>query len=518
MDDPPGGNAPGEQSSPGQPLRLLMDTNVFIAIEPFDGGTEKGLALGAKLVRLVGEQGHILLVHPATVDDVQQGKDERRKRQQLAELDKYSMLQEGKISSSLAERAGSSRPGSNDHRDLRILAALDSHAATYLVSEDIRLRKRARRSGLGEAVLTVEEAVALLEESEPGNPSPPPHVREVASYTLDIEQEIFTSLRGDYGSDFDTWLNKVRADSKNRICMIVEDDDSTYAALAIAKRERECEYGLPEPILKISTFKVAENHAGFKYGELLLKSILKIATQRDVASLYVEVFGKHTPMIDFLETFGFSRSPHQTQRGELVYVKHLRPTADSSSLTALEFHKRFGPPAIKTVDRSFVVPIIPRWHHKLFPDSPVEPEYMQMFIPGLEVADNHPSGNALLKAYICNSNIDSLEPGDALFFYRSHDLKAITTLGVVEHTLRSSNPQQVMTFVGRRTVYRPDEISQLCGSVRGALAILFRQDRFIDPPWELAELQAQGVLRAWPQTIVHVSEKGSEWLHRQVIG
>jgi hypothetical protein len=29
-----------------------------------------------------------------------------------------------------------------------------------------------------------------------------------------------------------------------------------------------------------------------------------------------------------------------------------------------------GPPAIQTTDRSFVVPIIPKWHRQLFPDSP----------------------------------------------------------------------------------------------------------------------------------------------------
>jgi hypothetical protein len=225
---------------------------------------------------------------------------------------------------------------------------------------------------------------------------------------------------------------------------------------------------------------------------------------------------RHT-LIDLLESFGFSKSAHLTNRSELVLVKSLAHPKYPERYSPLQFHILFGPPAIQTTARSFVVPIIPKWHRQLFPDSPEESPYSQMTLPGLEIeSENHPSGNALRKAYLCNSNTELLEPGDTLFFYRSHDLKAITTIGVVESTLRSEDPQEIMTFVGRRTVYRPDEIVTMCRSVRGVLAILFRQDRFVDPPWQLAELEAKRVLRAWPQTIVQVNEKGCKWIRQQV--
>lgn len=509
---------PVDQPPAAPHLRLLVDTNVFIAVEPFDGSTESGLAGGARLLRLASEQGHALLVHPAIRDDLKQGREIRRRQQHLAELQKYSMLQESLITTSLAARAGASRPGSNDHRDLRLLAALDCRAATYLVSEDTRLRRRARRAGLGDAVLTINEAIALLEDLQIKNPIPPPHVTEIAAYTLDIEQEIFNSLRQEYGeADFGNWLDKVRADSEHRICLVIREDDGTYAALAIIKDERDCEYDLPMPLLKVSTFKVDEAHAGAKYGELLLKSIFRIAAQRRIATLYVEIFARHDPLIDLLELFGFRRACYQTRRDELVLVKNLLHPSNTAEYSPLEFHILFGPPAIQSVDRSFIIPIIPKWHRQLFPDSPTESQYVQMFIPGLEdAAKNHPSGNALRKAYLCNSNTEELQAGDALFFYRSHDIKAITTVGVVESTLRSKDPQEIMTFVGRRTVYRPFEIVTMCRSVRGVLAILFRQDRFIDPPWQLPELHANGVLRGWPQTIVRVSMEGCRWLRQQV--
>ncbi len=272
------------QHTPSQRLRLLLDTNVYIAVEPFSGGTEAGLARAATLVRLASEQGHTLLVHPATRDDLLEGKDSDRRRQRLAELNKYSMLAESPITTFLQEHAGASTPGSNDHRDLRLLAALAGHAATYLISEDSRLRRRARRAGLRDATLTIDEAIALLEGLRPQNPTPPPHVTEIPAYVLDVEQDMFDSLRVDYGPDFDRWLDKVRADSERRICLVVLDDDDKYAALAILKEEDDCEYSFRAPVMKISTFKVAAHHAGAKYGELLLKSIFRIAARKQGAS------------------------------------------------------------------------------------------------------------------------------------------------------------------------------------------------------------------------------------------
>ena len=165
------------------------------------------------------------------------------------------MLEESRITKSLVERAGSSPEGSNDHRDLRLLAALDGRAATYLVSEDTGLRRRARRAGLRDATLTVDEAITLLESLRPKDPAPPPHVTVIPAYTLDIEQDIFVSLRQDYGPDFDQWLDKIRSDSEHRICLIVQNDDRTYAALALLKDEHDCEYGFPTPILNISTIR-----------------------------------------------------------------------------------------------------------------------------------------------------------------------------------------------------------------------------------------------------------------------
>jgi GNAT superfamily N-acetyltransferase len=498
----------------GTPLRLLIDSNFYITLEPYGGALEAGQGLAAEVVRLATEQGHRLVVHPASRDDLLEATDPRLRAQRLAELAKYPQLVEGPIPGALTNVLGLPSEGSNDHRDLRILAALHHKAAAYLITNDGKLRRRAAHVGLGERVLTLNDAVEMLRQLAPTMPTPPPRVRVVQPYTLDADEPIFASLREDY-PEFDDWLDaKVRADLDNRDCLVIEED-GCYAALAIVKqREPDCAYRFPQPVTKVATFKVDTDYLGSKYGELLLKSLFAAAHERGAASMYVEVLPRHEGLVDLLRTFGFAISEFQTERGELVMVKHLHAPAGAKPLPALEHHIAYGPPAIAGSGNVFVIPILPVWHRQLFPDAPDEqPRYEQLELLTAPQVITHPWGNALRKAYLSNSPSNQISAGDTLLFYRSHGSATVTAVGTVEETLRSRNPVEVMAFVGRRTVYTPSEIEQMCRSVRGVLAILFRQDRFIDPPWHLAELQANDVVTSWPQSITNVREGGAQWVH-----
>ena len=70
--------------------------------------------------------------------------------------------------------------------------------------------------------------------------------------------------------------------------------------------------------------------------------------------------------------------------------------------------------------------------------------------------------------------------------------------------------------MGQRTVYRPDEIEQFCRRGGQLTAVIFRQDRFVDPPWPWEQLAALKVLRRPPQSIAAVPEEGMEWLRSQL--
>jgi hypothetical protein len=179
-------------------LRLLVDSNFVITLEPYAGKLEPGQPVAAEVVRLASEQGHKLLVHPATRDDLLQAADPALRAQRLAELQKFPQLSEGKIPGALTAILGSPPEGSNDHRDLRLLAALHNNAVAYLITNDAGLRKRARRVGLHERVLNLDDAGELLRQLTPALLTPPPRVVALPPYALDSDQKIFDSLRADY--------------------------------------------------------------------------------------------------------------------------------------------------------------------------------------------------------------------------------------------------------------------------------------------------------------------------------
>jgi hypothetical protein len=154
----------------------------------------------------------------------------------------------------------------------------------------------------------------------------------------------------------------------------------------------------------------------------------------------------------------------------------------------------------------------------LFPDEQekLERGRPQLRLPGMEPADPRPRafGNAIKKAYLSKGSTRSLTPGDCLLFYRSHDLHAATTVGVVEDTLVSSDPSDIAAFVGPRTVYSFDEIVAMAHD-RPVLAILFRHDRSVEPiPGR--EIMSHGALRAAPQSISRVREEGLVWMRNQL--
>ncbi|QNJ90984.1 hypothetical protein HZU40_22490 [Mycolicibacterium fluoranthenivorans] len=204
-------------------LRFLLDTDAFISLEPFAGQIEPGLGPAAKFMQLAMKQVNRVFVHPATRDELVEVSDRVRVTQRIAELGKFEMLDEVPIAASLRAVIGPVVPDSNNDRDLRILAALHVNAVKFLVTNDAGLRQRAKRARLGDRVLTLADAAAMLEDVEPRVATPPPMVNTVQSYGLDFDQEIFESTRRDY--DFDTWTTKVQADSANRECFVIEEQD-----------------------------------------------------------------------------------------------------------------------------------------------------------------------------------------------------------------------------------------------------------------------------------------------------
>jgi len=226
-----------------------------------------------------------------------------------------------------------------------------------------------------------------------------------------------------------------------------------------------------------------------------LKAAFNYCDVNSCGSVYFTVFEEKQPRLVVLaREFGFAEGPNQTDLGEAVFVKTTRPGADAPDLDPLSYHRKYGPPAFKLVDcKKFLVPIRPVYHEALFPDAQTQ---------GRLFAGQASFGNTIRKAYICRSPSRQISAGDVLLFYRSGDLRSVTTVGVAEATLRSADASAVAAFVSKRTVYDMREIEDLCA--KEVLAILFRQAEHLRRPIHYGELKKAGVLRGAVQTITQV--------------
>ena len=491
-------------------MLFLIDTNIAIAGDPLGVELEKGADRIIEFLRLASRHHHDVRTHSASMHDFARIKDEARRVARLALFDRYEMLQAPPaISDGQSAVLGQVAPTSNDGVDQQLLAAVIGDAAEYLVSEDAGLHNRARRLGVAGRVLTAADAIALLHALHPDLPTPPPSVRRVKTHELNLADPVFDALKEDYPG-FENWFKKAARGQRDAL---VIDGDQEHAAIAILKPEPEGAYGLAGPLLKVCTFKVSDHYSGQKYGELLLKTVFRQAHVEHDAGIYMTVFEKHEQLIELVEDFGFQPLELRSDLGELVYVKRHGPMP-VGSMDPLDYHVRFGPPALAMqTGRVFLVPIEPRWHRVLFPDA--EPD--DALLPATAGLAIQPFGNAIRKAYLCHSSSRLLRPGDVLLFYRSRDEKAVYVVGVCEDVMVSQDAEEIAAAVGRRTVYSFDNITALANE-GPLLVIQFRQDRILIDPIDLEELIAAGMARSWPQSITKVKQEGEAWLAQRLDG
>lgn len=500
-------------------MAFLIDTNMIIAAEPFAGKLESWQDQVSRFLSLATKHDHKVWVHPASHDDLMETADPVHRVQNLAAFKKYASLQEVEVSDEIRALYPES-PSQNDQRDARILAALHVGAVDFLVTHDRKLRSKAIRLGHEPQVLRPDEAAHRLSLWHPDAPTPPPQVELVEAYNLDGSQAIFDGLREDY-EDFDGWLAKVKRDAVNRRCWVIRQADGTYDGVALVKVCDEHPSDRTRVAIKLSTFKVADHASGRRLGELLLKAVFRWAAREPgrPSEIFVEVKDKKDRLTDFLPEFGFVE--HGRKSGdEGIYLKTLDPDAGALNLNGLDFHIRYGTPALKAGQSIFVIPITPEWYDGLFPDAQLIGASGGMVLPGLST-DSRAHGNAIRKAYLCRGQINSIPSGALLLFYRSQGSNprdgAVSAVGVAERSHKGTDAAETAAFSFKRTVYSTDEIDGLHAGGRKVLTILFRHDRFVSPTWPLAELISNKVVKGAPQSVVKVnSAEGIAWVEQQL--
>lgn len=482
-------------------LRFLLDTNILIPLQDSMAVLRPSLA---DFMRLCNAHGHQLLYHPASVDDIGRDPDEERRTRTLARLQQYTQLPEGPA-------CEWNTPGlsANDSCDNRILWTLRQNAAHALITEDQGLHKKARAHGLSNQVYYIQAADDWLKRlHEPGTITLP-NIEEVDLHTLtpQLASDFFISIRGDYAG-FDNWFRRIAMEGR-RAWVYREHGRGEINAICIFSVQTDEEITddgqiLRGPALKLCTFKVGETVRGRKVGELFLRAAFQYATQHQCEHIFLHANARQqVHLTSLIEDFGFYERGHY--RGDAVYVKDHPIQPPAIQMDALEYVRHYYPHYNGGIDvQKFIIPIVPEFHNILFPDWQTLGNALPAGHPRRHV------GNAIKLAYLSNAGSKMPRPGDVVLFYRSHDQKAITTLGVIERYEVMGQADEIARLVSRRTVYSDTQIAEMTRENRRGetKVMLFRLIKHFDSPVTYQQLQRPLRIVHGPiQSITHITDE-----------
>jgi len=476
-------------------MRILLDTNIFIPLEDSSQVLDESLS---GLVKLANQYGHPLLIHPASKEDIERDSNQKRREISLSRIDKYPLLELPPVLSP-EERGqlGLAENKDNDRVDNLILYALLRDAVELLVTEDRGMHKKAALLGLTNRIHYVQQASELLRKLHTKELVTLPSIKDVPTHSLTLKDPFFDSLREGY-PDFDKWFTE-KCCRDGRHAWIYFDGHDHPRAICIYKEEEspiisDNSKALQGKVLKLCTFKVGEEVRGRKIGELLLKAAFQYATKNNIEHIYLTMqLDKQPYLRDMVEEYGFSYfSDHN---GDQVFIKKHPVNPPAKALPPLDYHIQFFPHFKSGIEvNKFIIPVRPKFHAMLFPE--IQPQ-LGLFL--------HASvGNAIKQAYLCNARIKSPSVGDIVLFYRSEDLKAITSLGIIESVHDLDDVDKIVPLVSKRTVYSFGDIVKM--AEKRTKVILFRSALHFKQPITYKWLTKEGVINGQIQTIRKISD------------
>jgi predicted nucleic acid-binding protein len=436
--------------SGGGIMKILLDTNIIIHRETQRVIRDDIGILFKWIDRLHFEK----YIHPHTIKELSKYQDKETVKSFMIKIGSYNVIQSiPKLSNELVELSKAMDVTENDKIDTEILNIQLIGITDLFITEDKKVRNKAKILGIGSTVLSIEE---FLEKVTNENPQLKDYkilsVRKMRFGETNLHDSFFDSFRTDY-IGFDKWFIK-KNDEFAYVCfnesqvlaflyLKLEGVDEVYSDITPSLR--------PKKRLKIGTFKVMLN--GYKLGERFLKIVFDNAIHLKVEEIYVTIFDnsiEQERLISLLEDYGFNlHGVKESISGkELVYVRSLQISIDREN-------QKYNFPFIDRKARVFLVPIYEQYHTNLFPDSILKTE------SPLDFVENEPFRNAISKVYISRSHYKDLIPGDIIIFYRTGGLhkSVISTIGVVESVKKDINSfESFKKCCGKRSVFSDDEL------------------------------------------------------------
>jgi len=474
-------------------VKIIFDTNILIHIED-----PKELSKNLQdLMKLFREHGHQIFIHPASLKDIDNDQDENRKKIILSKLKGYPLIESPpEPTDDFLSVVGLSSK-SNEINDTEILFAIQKNTADFLITEDFGLMKKAIRVNHEDRVFSIDSALDYFKNLYARKVISHPLLKEDYLHNLDIEDPFFDSLKEDYeDSKFRKWFKEKSIEGRK--CWVYKEDDEIKALLMLKEEDELIETSPQIPAgrrLKIATLKV--DLSGFKLGELFLKMGFQYCINNQIFETYLTHFRKEDDvLINLIDNYGFESVGFLKKNNEEVFLKKLIPI--EKNLSPVETSKKYYPSFRDSpYVRKFLVPIMPDFHDRLFPD------FSQRQMKITDYSEVNIPGNAIKKAYLSHSPIKKIRSGDLVIFYRSGDLRAVTAIGIVDQEpLHVNKAEEIIRIVGKRTVYLEKEIIEMAKPV---FVTMFRHHIFLPNPLNIDYLRKHKIIKDKPQSIMELN-------------
>lgn len=429
-------------------MKALLDTNIIIHRET---PNPRDLSIGT-LFKWLDKAKYEKCVHSITVEELNRNSNSNTVSSFNVKIQSYTILQTIAPLHKNVEKISSEKDSShNDINDTRLLNEVYQDRVDILISEDKKIHQKAKLLGIEDRVFTIDSFLEKVVSEHP----------ELIDYkVLAVKQELFgniklddpffDSLKEDYPG-FEKWFNK-KSEEK---AYITYNNGRVLSFLYLKVEGPEENYGDITPVfpqkkrLKVGTFKVVSN--GVRLGERFIKIIFDNAIANKVDEIYVTIFERteeQIRLISLLEEWGFYKFGQKGTGGEFVFVRDFAKKVD-----LLNPKKTY--PFISTTTRIFLIPIYPKYHTELLPDSFLKTESPESFI------ENEPHRNAISKIYISRSIQRDIVCGDILIFYRTAPLgkpayynSVITTIAIVEEKIdKIKSEEDFLVKARKRSIF-----------------------------------------------------------------
>lgn len=440
-------------------MKVLLDTNIIIHRE---ARTVKRSDIGYLFLWL-DKLNYQKCIHPLTIEEISQHTDQRVVQTfQNKLLSYYALKTIAPDTPEIQEIRASQDRSQNDVNDTNLLNELANDRVDIFITEDRGIHRKGKRIGVAHRIFTID---GFLEKVTAENPEQADYkvlsVRKEHFGNIDLTDDFFDSFREDYPG-FDQWFNK-KSDEIAYYC--TGDNGEVVAFLFLKIEDIDENYSdmnpplEPKRRLKIGTFKVISN--GFKIGERFIKIIFDNAVRFNTDEIYVTVYDNDQNKLrlkELLTDWGFIYHGIKPGAGgdELVLI---RPCSPEQCSQATNTKKTY--PFAHGNKKKWIVPIYPKYHTELFPDSVLNTESPEDFI------ENTPSRNSLSKVYICRSIERGLSPGDIITFYRTASgglawyTSVATTLGVVQSVITNIRDEKhFIELCRKRSVFSDQELAE----------------------------------------------------------